>query len=57
MEADGVKEVGISNLKDAVKAVYKVATSLLLELVFIDSILLAPISEKIENMYSRYGND
>jgi len=46
MEADGVKEVGISNLKDAVKAVYKVATSLLLELVFIDSILLAPISEK-----------
>jgi len=47
MEADGIKEVGISNLKDAVKAVYKVATSILLELVFIQSLFLQPISENI----------
>jgi len=45
MEADGIKEVGISNLKDAVKAVYKLATSLLPELVFIESIIFAPINE------------
>jgi len=48
MEADGVKEVGISNLKDAVKSVYKVATDFLLKFVNINFICLLPICDQVE---------